>query len=430
MRVAVLGGYGLIGSACVRALRKAGCEVVGFGRNAASARRSAPDIEWVIQDIGGLDADEWRELLSGVEVVVNAAGALQDGPRDDLNRIHDTMIGELVAALRGTPTRFVQISAAGVRADAPTAFFRSKARGDQRLTDNAIDTVILRPTLVLGPDAYGGTALLRASAAVPLVQFRLLADRPVQTVCLDDVAQAVVDAVRGRIRPGTIADLTEAEAHSFAALQVRIRQWLGFPGWRFGVDVPDVLVSLSSRLADGAGRLGWRSPYRRTALRTLEDGVTGDPSAWAAAGGTPCRSLDQTLAAMPATVQERWFARLTLLMPVLLGILSVFWCATGIIALFEREAATRLLVDHGVSGGIASGIVIAGALADLALGLAILVRRWSRPACLGMAALSIAYLVGGSLLALDLWLDPLGPLLKILPVLGLCLVVAVLVEER
>jgi hypothetical protein len=81
-------------------------------------------------------------------------------------------------------------------------------------------------------------------------------------------------------------------------------------------------------------------------------------------------------------------------------------------------------------GGNAQLLVRICAAIDLLLGGAILIRRWARVAALLMAAMSIAYLIGGSLATPGLWLDPLAPLLKILPALGLALTAAALLDRR
>lgn len=151
----VLGGYGLIGAACMRALADAGFAVTGIGRSRRAAFASNPDAAWVIRDITDIQTNEWQDLLADADVVVNASGALQDGARDDLQAIHVTTLSRLVAAARDLPLRIVQISAAGVRPDASTEFLRSKARGDAILTTGAENWVILRPTLVLSTEAYG-----------------------------------------------------------------------------------------------------------------------------------------------------------------------------------------------------------------------------------------------------------------------------------
>lgn len=425
----VLGGYGLIGSACVRALSRAGFAVTGLGRSRRAAMRSAPDGDWLIRDIPALSAQNWRALLAGFDVVVNASGALQDGAGDDLEAIHVGALDKLVAGAAGLPVRIVQISAAGVAEDAGTAFFRTKARGDAIIAANARDWVILRPVLVLSPEAYGGTALLRAAAALPGAVPRVFPDAMTQTVHVEDVAAAVTLAARGAIPSGTTADLTEAEAHRFAGLLAAIRRWQGFPPMRLAIPVPKGALAIAGRVADALGHLGWRLPLRTTALRALESGIRGDPAAWRDVGGPDCRPLADSLRHLPATRQERLFARAYLALPLAIGLLALFWCLSGVIALIERPRAEGLLTGRGVPAPLIALTVTGGAIADIALGLAILWRRWARPAAAGMVALSAAYLIGGTLVAPDLWADPLGPLAKVLPGMGLAAMVWLLLDE-
>lgn len=426
----VLGGYGLIGAACVRALQRHGFRVVGVGRDRRAAEASAPNIDWRIADISAASVGEWRELLAEAEVVVNAAGALQSGARDDVEAIHVTAIERITTALAGRKVRFVQISAAGISETASTAFFRTKAKGDGVLIASQLNWVILRPTLVLAPAAYGGTALLRASAAMPIFGLLVAPSSLVATVFIDDVAAAVVAATCDDIPSRTIADLTESESRPFADLVRAIRAWLGFRPWSLTCNVPSPLVRYVARIADGLGWLGWRSPMRTTAITVLAEGVGGDPAAWRAAGGSPCRPLRETLAAMPATMQDRWFARLYLTLPLIIGTLALFWTASGLIGLWQKPAAIDVLLTRGASPALAEAAVLLGALTDIVLGVSILVRRFARGAAIAMIVVSLAYLAGATLLAADLWADPLGPLLKVLPALMLALVAAAILDER
>ena len=388
-RAVVLGGYGLIGSACLRALKSAGFAVTGVGRDADAARRVDPDGDWLIRDIARATAADWARDLAGADVVVNASGALQDGARDNLMAIHEVAIKAMIDGLGDLPVRFIQISAVGVDANAPTAFMSTKARGDAALIASALDWIILRPTLVLGRAAYGGTALLRAAAAMPLVGVRVLPGTPVQTVALDDLAAAVVQAAKGDIPARTLADITAPDTHSFASLTDKMRVWLGFAPWRFTINTPPHLLMLTGKIADGLGWLGWRSPLRSTALRVLADGIKGDPSAWQAAGGTPCRSLDHTLRDMPATLQDRWFSRLFLLLPIAIATLSLFWLLSGVIGLIFAPTAIDVLTSRGIGAGMATFAVVAGGMVDIALGAAVLFRRHARRACGGICSASL-----------------------------------------
>lgn len=430
LKAVVLGGYGLIGSACMRALAKAGFKVVGIGRSEQSAMAADPMAHWVIRDIPKITTEEWRELLADADVVVNASGALQNGSKDNLEAIHVTAITRLVEAAAGTSLRIVQISAAGVSVNASTAFFRTKARGDGVLSSVADNWVILRPTLVLSQEAYGGTALLRAVAALPLIRPTVFPEAQIQTVYVGDVADAVVTAARGEIPSGTIADLTEHEAHHFPDLVAAVRRWQGWAPPAFSLTIPAILVSTLGRVADLLGHLGWRSPLRTTALEALRDGIRGDPTVWEKAGGPPCRSLDQTLAILPSTRQEKLFARAYLALPVAIGTLALFWCLSGLITLIEPSRASLILTDRAVPPWIAGLTVIGGAVADILLGLAILWRPWTKHAVLGMLVLSAAYLTGSFFVAPGLWADPLGPMVKVLPGMALAAMVWLLMEER
>ncbi|MBK4214412.1 SDR family oxidoreductase [Paracoccus caeni] len=429
-KIVVLGGYGLIGSACMKALSKAGFEVTGIGRSMPSAIASDAGARWLIRDIPSISVAEWQELLSGVDVVVNASGALQDGARDDLTAIHVTAIARLVDAASGSDLRIVQISAAGASENASTRFLQTKAKGDAIIASNARNWVILRPALVLSQDAYGGTALLRAAAALPAVQPQLLPKTRIQTVYVGDIARAAVAAARDEVPSGTIADLAESEAHSFPDLLASVRKWQGYPPARFRVPVPDLLLRTVARCADLLGHLGWRSPLRSTALQVLRDGVRGDPGAWDLAGGPPCHSLDETLSRLPSSRQERAFARAYLALPLAIGTLSLFWLLSGLITLLDPLRAMALLYDRGIVSWLVAATVIGGAVADVVLGLAILWRPWAKRAALGMIGLSAAYLAGSVLTAPDMWADPLGPMVKVFPGMALAAVVWLLMEER
>lgn len=427
--VLVLGGYGLIGSACCRALGESGFRVIGAGRFRKAADVSGIDAQWIIRDVADLEVEDWRGILADVDVVVNTAGALQDGPRDDLEAIHAKMLERLCAAAPEN-LRIVQISAAGVSLDASTEFFRSKARGDAHVQTAACDWVILRPTLVLAPDAYGGTALLRGAAALPGILPRVLPDSLIQTVHVNDLARAVVVASRGELPRGTVVDVTAEDAHSLPDLTRAIRRWQGLPEARLEASIPSPLLGLVGRLADACGRLGWRSPLRTTALATLRDGVRGDAAPARVAGLPACRDLNSTLASLPSTRQERLYARLYFVLPASIAILSIFWVISGLLALAQPSDAARVLEGSSLPPWAILSTVIGGGLVDILLGIAILWRRWCRTAALGMIAVAMSYLLGGLLFAPGLWVDPLGPMIKVLPSIALALIVWLGVEDR
>lgn len=426
----VLGGYGLIGSACIKELLSNGFSVVGVGRTLKLGHACNPNVKWVAQDLRVPFSEELESALVDADVIVNACGALQTGLRDNLEEIHVRCVARVLDAVSETSPKFVQISAAGVSETATTEFMRSKSRGEKLLQNSRLDWVILRPTLVIGSQAYGGTALLRSAAAFPLIGIGILPEARIQTVFIEDVARAVAIVSLGAVASRTVVELTEHDERSLIQTIVDLRRWQGYEPWSITVALPKMIACTVARCADFLGWLGWRSPLRTSALAALKEGVTGDPTSWEAAGGFRCRSLEETLYAIPATAQDRMFARLYLILPLVIASLSAFWILSGVIGLVSFDAAVEVLTSRGASVEFASGAALLGALIDIGLGLVVLVRSWVRPACLGMIFVSLAYLVGATVWGADLWLDPLGALVKVIPVTILPLLILGVFERR
>ncbi|OHV88454.1 SDR family oxidoreductase [Mesorhizobium sp. ORS 3428] len=431
MKVLVLGGYGLIGEAVLERLIEDGHDLVGLGRDVGQARRRKPRVQWIAADMSRLlAAADWVPLLAGVEAVVNAAGALQDGPRDQLEAVHRDSVAALVTACEQAGVgRFVRVSAIGADLDSDSAFCRTKAEGDRAVVSSSLDWTILRPGLVIAPAAYGGTALLRALAAIPGIVPAVLADRPIQTVSVADVAEAVSRAVAGRLASGQIIELVEERARPLAAVLLEFRAWLGLPKAP-AVAMPAIVARLAGAVADGLGFLGWRSPLRSAALAAIEKGITGNASVWTEIDGRPPQPLETTLAAMPAHVQERWFAQLWLLKPVVFAVLSMFWLVSGIVGFARHDAAAAILVSHGLSQSSAQAMVLAGSAADIVVGAAVLLRALARTALMAMIAITLFYLAAATVLAPGLWLDPLGAIVKAVPTLCLALVALAILDDR
>jgi uncharacterized protein YbjT (DUF2867 family) len=426
--VLVIGGHGLIGGAIVAALLAAGHGVAGAGRGVTQAARRQPAVRWHRIDMADPGAD-WTPVLQGVTAVVNCAGALQDGPADSLAGVHVAGLARLVSACEGAGVRrLVQVSAAGV-GESPGAFGATKRQAEVLLAESRLDWLVLRPGLVLAPVAYGGSALLRALAAFPLLVPALHPGRVVQVVGADDIAAAVIAALRPGAPSRVAIDLVAPAPTTLAEILAGLRGWLGLAPAPV-VAVPGVVAAMGARLADGLAWLGWRSPMRSTSLAQLEAGVRGDGAAAVALLGRPVRGLEAWLAAHPAGVQEAWFARLYLLKPAVIGVLALFWLVSGLVGLLRPAEAAAVLAVAGFTPGAAWAAVLGGSLADIALGLMAMHRRSVRIAFWGMMAVTGAYLAGATLWRPDLWLDPLGVLVKTLPAAVLAVVGLALLDDR
>jgi hypothetical protein len=192
------------------------------------------------------------------------------------------------------------------------------------------------------------------------------------------------------------------------------------------VTSPPFAAWFVSKLADIAGRFGWRSPLRSTAMMISARGIVSGTS-HLLADAVPI--LPQDMRNHPAGVQDVWFSRLYLLKPLLILVLSAFWLLSGFIPLMDvANGAKHFSTILGPTAAFA--VTIALSVADIALGIALLFRNHARSALLGMIGLSLAYLAGASIVEPALWLNPLGPLVKVLPSLVLTVATLAILDER
>jgi len=430
-KVLIIGAYGLIGYGITKQLSKQGHQITGLGRNLQTALRVVPDIPWVIRDLATLlDAQAWRQILGGFTSVVNCSGALQDGPEDHLEKLQHRSVAALALACASEQIALVQISSVGASLDARSSFLSSKGRGDNAIRLSGVKFYIFRPGLVLANHAYGGTSMLRMLAAFPWIQPIAMPHAAIQTVWLDDVAGAVAAAVDGRLAHGFETDLVESEVHTLRDVLAAIRHWLGFAPARFELSVPHALTTAIAKGADALSQLGWRSPLRSTAISVLAQGVRGKPADLSFAGLPAPSSLDQTLSQMSVGAQDRLHARMSLLAPFMVLSLGLFWWASGVIGLVQVKQAALVLEKVGWSNDLAIAGVVFWAMVDMAIGTAFAIRQHSQAACWASAGVSVFYLLASTMTIPSLWMDPLGPLVKVVPVIVLSLVTSAALDTR
>ena len=393
--------------------------------------RSQPQAEWVSLDVAAATRPEdWLACLAGIDAVVNCAGVLQDSPTNSTRGVHADGVGALFAACESAGVRrVVHLSAIGVDRETPSEFSRTKREGDEALMRRDLDWVILRPSVVLGPAAYGGSALFRGLAALPILP--VMPDTgPLQIVQLDDVVATVLFFLAPGAPSLVALDLAGPERLSFADIVCRYRAWLGWREPRIVSRAGDGSGPLLYRLGDFAGWLGWRPPLRSTARREISARRGRRSGRWTEVTGIAPRSLSAALTRRPASVQERWFAGLYALKPVVFVVFSLFWIVTGLLSLGPGTRIGADLMRQGGAGVLSGPAVIAGGIIDLAIGCAIAWRRTTRLGLWAAIAISLFYIAAGTLMTPWLWAEPLGPFVKIFPIMVLNLVALAILEDR
>jgi uncharacterized protein YbjT (DUF2867 family) len=383
-----------------------------------------------------LDTAALARLLRehAIGVIVNCLGVLQDGPGSDTGAVHRDFVARLLAGIRdsGRAIRLVHISIPGAAGEDRTAFSRTKREAEQLIAASGIAYAILRPGFVVAPAAYGGSALLRALAALPLDLPALESATAFQPVAVEDVAATVAWlADRDLSEANAVCwDLMQPQAVTLGGVIGQFRRSFGTASMP-RLTLPGFLLGLGAKMGDLVNVLGWMPPMRSNAIAELRRGVAGDPAAWMAATGIVPKAIAQTVGQRPASIQDKWFARLFLLKPLIIASLALFWTVSGFIALFvSYRAAAGILVAHDFPASLVAPVTILTSLMDMSIGALIAFRRTCAVGLIAGIVASLGYMAGAAILTPDLWIEPLGALVKTGPAIVLMLVALMTLDNR
>ncbi len=208
--VTVFGGSGFVGSQVVRQLAKAGHRVRVAVRQPHLAYRMR-----MLGDVGQIEVVQANvrniasvtRALEGAEACVNLVGLLYESGRQKFQAVH--VMGAKTIAERAKAAgvvRFVQISAIGADANSEAKYARTKAEGEEAVRAVFPGAVIVRPSVVFGPEdnffnKFGQMAAM--SPALPLVG----GETRFQPVFVGDVAAVIAQAASSPAAEGVTYEL-------------------------------------------------------------------------------------------------------------------------------------------------------------------------------------------------------------------------------
>ena len=217
--ITLIGGSGFLGRHIVRSLAKRGYRI------RVACRR--PDLAGHVQPLGvpgqimPVQAnvrypDSLAAVCEGAHAVINLTGVLYSAGAQSFDAIHVFGAEASARAARSAKARmFIQMSALGADANSTSAYARSKAEGEARARAAFPGTVMLRPSVVFGPedDLFNRfAAMARFSPALPLIGGGATKFQP---VFVGDIAQAVTRLVDTGHANGRTYELGGPEVISF-----------------------------------------------------------------------------------------------------------------------------------------------------------------------------------------------------------------------
>lgn len=424
MRVLLTGANGFIGSQITANLCAAGHDVVAAVRDPAKYLRRFPNCTAFAIDLNRATSEaDWAKHLPGINAVINCAGTLQSRNGERADAIHTASPIALFRASAAHGIRkIIQISAVSIGAE--TEYAATKRAADDALMALDVDWVILRPSLVYGRVAYGGTSMLRALAACPFVIPVIgRGDQMVTPITVEDLAYTVCRALDAPHMSRKALCPCGPETMILAALMQRYRGWLGLKPAPL-LHVPRTLVGLAAKLGDALGT----GSLTTTSLVQLDHGNAADPAAFAAAAELTPLSVDEALAAAPAGTADLWHARLYLFRPFIKASLVVLWALSGLAGLLAPSATITSLFPW--LGAAAAPLGYAASVFDLVIAALVLRGQWPKQVFVLQMLTVLGYTLFLTLSLPHLWLDLFGPLLKNFPILALIVTQRILDEER
>ncbi|MCG8272305.1 complex I NDUFA9 subunit family protein [Aquamicrobium sp. NLF2-7] len=216
--VVVFGGSGFVGRHVVRALARRGYRV------RVACRR--PDLAGHLQPLGNVGQIQavqanlrFRKSVDqaviGADHVINLVGILTESGRQKFGSVHEFGARAVAEAARGVGARLTHVSALGADMQSPSAYARTKARGEKAVRDTVPDATIFRPSIIFGPeDRFFNrfAAMTRYSPALPLIGG---GETRFQPVYVADVAEAVALSVDGVAVAGSTYELGGPVVASF-----------------------------------------------------------------------------------------------------------------------------------------------------------------------------------------------------------------------
>jgi uncharacterized protein YbjT (DUF2867 family) len=224
----VFGGTGFLGSVIVQ-------QIVALGRPVRIAVRHPKRPAWAGDDaaieLATADVRDEASVARALEGTVAAVNAVslytESRGNDTFNAIHVEGAGRLARLAQNSGVRqLVLISGIGADSASPSSYVRARARGEQSVRAGFPDAIIVRPSVMFGPqDAF--LSNLARIAQLPVIPLFGRGDTRLQPVLVDDVAKAVAHLTGSGDAESSLFELGGAQVYTYREVVEQVLAHLG-----------------------------------------------------------------------------------------------------------------------------------------------------------------------------------------------------------
>jgi NADH dehydrogenase len=216
--VTVFGGSGFIGRHVVQALARRGYRV------RVACRR--PNVAYFLQPVGNMGQihavqanvrhrGSVDRAVEGADHVINRVGIMAEAGQQRFRAVQVDGARSVAEAARAAGTTLVQASAIGADERSESIYAQTKAGGEKAVLETLPDTVVIRPSIVFGPEDkfFNRFAnMARFSPVLPLIGGGHTRFEPVY---VGDLAELYARAVDGEVPGGQVYEAGGPEILTF-----------------------------------------------------------------------------------------------------------------------------------------------------------------------------------------------------------------------
>lgn len=209
--VTVFGGSGFIGTQAVRQLAKLGWRIRVAVRqpNLAYAMRLHGDVGQIdVVQANVRNEASVRRALEGASASLNLVSVLYEKGRQGFQALNVMGARNIAEAARAEGVvRLVQMSALGADLNSPSKYARTKAEGEVAVREIYPDAVIVRPSIVFGPDDHFFNKFAEMALVSPVLPLMGGGHTRFQPVFVGDVGKALARVVTSEEAAGQTYEL-------------------------------------------------------------------------------------------------------------------------------------------------------------------------------------------------------------------------------
>lgn len=272
MRVFLTGATGFVGGHLLKQLVNEGHSIRALVRDPQrSGSVKGSQIELVAGDI--VDGTGLDEGMRGCDTVIHLVGIIAETGKATFESVHHVGTRNMTeAARRSGITRFIHMSALGVRADGVAEYQTSKWKGEEAVRGSGIPFCILRPSLIFGAGSGFTAQMLDVMHKAPLFRPVPGNGKPLfRPIFVGDVAACFSQALTNPKAIGQTIELGGADELPLNDILAEIARCAGIR--KHPLHIPLVFMFVGAALAQA---LLSHPPITVEQLRMLKEGSTCD----------------------------------------------------------------------------------------------------------------------------------------------------------